>query len=52
MILQKNIRRKDISETTQENKEQQSILSSDKTHTAGKGCAGSKKEAINVGISC
>jgi hypothetical protein len=52
MILQKNVCRKDISETTQENKEQQSILSSDKARTAGKGFAESKKAAVNVGISC
>jgi hypothetical protein len=52
MVLQKNIRRKDINETTQENKEQQSILLSDKAHTAGKGCAESKKSAVNTGISC
>jgi hypothetical protein len=52
MILQKNVCRKDICETTQENKEQQPILSSDKARTAGKGCAESKKAAINAGISC
>jgi hypothetical protein len=52
MILQKNIRKKDISEAMQENKEQQSILSSDKARTAGKGCAQSKKAAVNTEISC
>jgi hypothetical protein len=52
VILQKSIRKKDISRTTQENKEQQSILSSDKAHTAGKGCAESKKAAVNARISC
>jgi hypothetical protein len=36
--------------TKQDNKEQQSILSSDKAHTAGKGCAESKKAAANTRI--
>jgi hypothetical protein len=38
--------------TMQENKEQQSILSSDKARTACKGCAESKKATVNAGISC